>query len=470
MKKLLSRQIRDCSIQRSFECLVLIGVLSAGSVMAQINTGSDGHDGALTPTTNLVIDMADHPDGIYHYTSVNIPAGVTVSFISNAKNTPVTWLIKGSCNIAGKVLLDGVDSARLPLGSAGGPGGHAGGNGNRGGAVAGPGMGPGGGDAEASKAGGNGSFGDSGGSSGLQARAGSPYGNQFLLPLLGGSGGGGGVESGGAGGGGAILIAASENLILTGRISARGGYSAYTGEITEVGLAGSGSGGSVRLVAKEVSGDGYVDTIGGGGNRGVGPRGGYGRIRIDAFNDRFTGSTAGVTTRGFQPILIAPSIDAVALSIENIGGILVPANPTGVLSNPDVVIPSQQVNPILVLVRCKGIALKTEITVEVRPSAGAIVRAVGLNDVGTQESSSATVSVNMPRGGGTILAKAVTGLAGVKGAGLRSKDTNQSLAQTGWTIHGEQFAAVEVTATIGAVQQIAYLTESGKRYPLQTTN
>ena len=43
---------------------------------AQVNSGSDRHDGALNPASNLVIDMADHPDGIYHYTSVNIPAGV----------------------------------------------------------------------------------------------------------------------------------------------------------------------------------------------------------------------------------------------------------------------------------------------------------------------------------------------------------------------------------------------------------
>ncbi len=29
-----------------------------------INTGSDGHDGALNPTRDIAIDMADHPDGI----------------------------------------------------------------------------------------------------------------------------------------------------------------------------------------------------------------------------------------------------------------------------------------------------------------------------------------------------------------------------------------------------------------------
>ncbi len=53
----------------AFACLSL-------PVAAQVNSGSDGHDGALNPTANLVIDMADHPDGIYHDTSVNIPVGV----------------------------------------------------------------------------------------------------------------------------------------------------------------------------------------------------------------------------------------------------------------------------------------------------------------------------------------------------------------------------------------------------------
>ena len=28
---------------------------------AQVNSGSDGHDGALNPATSVVIDMADHP-------------------------------------------------------------------------------------------------------------------------------------------------------------------------------------------------------------------------------------------------------------------------------------------------------------------------------------------------------------------------------------------------------------------------
>lgn len=44
--------------------------------------------------------MADHPDGIYHYTSVNIPSGVTVTFKPNAANTPVVWLVQGNCVIS----------------------------------------------------------------------------------------------------------------------------------------------------------------------------------------------------------------------------------------------------------------------------------------------------------------------------------------------------------------------------------
>ena len=84
--------------------LLLFAILLSLAVFAQVNSGSNGSDGALSPTSDLVIDMADHPDGIYHYTSVNIPAGVTVSFIPNAGNMPVVWLVQGDCVIAGALL------------------------------------------------------------------------------------------------------------------------------------------------------------------------------------------------------------------------------------------------------------------------------------------------------------------------------------------------------------------------------
>ena len=70
-------------------CGLLLAFFLCVSARAQVNSGSTGADGAFNPTTNTVINMADHPDGIYHYTSVNIPAGVTVTFTPNANNTPV---------------------------------------------------------------------------------------------------------------------------------------------------------------------------------------------------------------------------------------------------------------------------------------------------------------------------------------------------------------------------------------------
>ena len=77
-------------------------LLACWGAHAQVNSGSNGSDGAFNPTTNTVINMADHPDGIYHYTSVNIPSGVTVTFIPNANNTPVVWLVQCDRGIVGK--------------------------------------------------------------------------------------------------------------------------------------------------------------------------------------------------------------------------------------------------------------------------------------------------------------------------------------------------------------------------------
>jgi hypothetical protein len=131
-----------------------------------------------------------------------------------------------------------------------------------------------------------------------------------------------------------------------------------------------------------------------------------------------------------------------------------------------VIIPAQQINPVAVVVSCANIPLNTEISVIVHPANGTDVQAVGLNNVGNLASSTATVSLNMPRGGGIIYAKCVSGVAGL-GADTSLKDLRtKSLAETGWTADGERFAKIEITAALGGKQQIAYLTESGKRFPM----
>ena len=115
---------------------------------------------------------------------------------------------------------------------------------------------------------------------------------------------------------------------------------------------------------------------------------------------------------------------------------------------------------------CVNIPLNTDIIMDVKPANGSTVRVVGLNSSGTQASSTATVSVTMPRGAGTIQAKCVSGIADSLGASLNSGEKFKNYAQTGLTADGEGFAKREITTTLGRGQEIAYITESGKRLVL----
>ena len=167
---------------------------------------------------------------VYHFTTIDIPAGVTVKMAGPMLNMrPVYWLASGDVNIGGVIDLDGEDGAlanthRL---SMPGPGGYPGGaqaiEAEGVGTIAeqlalGPGAGvhaqyP-GGAGHAVRGGGNSNYGTLG-------RA---YGNELLIPLLGGSGGSpSGSQGGGGAGGGALLIASSTSIALNGVISARGG-------------------------------------------------------------------------------------------------------------------------------------------------------------------------------------------------------------------------------------------------------
>lgn len=449
--------------------LVAGSFLPLWSAVAQVNSGSDGSDGAFTPTINTVFDMRYRPDGIYQFTSVDIPASVTITFIPNTNNTPVVWLVQSNCTIAGWIDVSGQIGVNQ-VGGQGGPGGFAGGNG---GALAGSaGQGPGGG-----MLGGyafSASYGRqyttcSGNTNGL----GAIYGNSYLLPLIGGSGGGGTTNGawggGGGGGGGAILIAASQTITLNGSIRSLGGPAAsWTLPGSFSISSGGGSGGAVRLVATTVTGSGVIDTSGGYAGAGtICERAGMGRARVDALNILYAGSPpTAVYSQGFQPIIIPPLTQAVSLSIQSVGGVSVAAYPSGSLASPDVVIPGQQTNPIPIVVQCANIPLNTPITVEVKPVGSQVIAATAGNGAGTQASSTATVSVNLPRGGGTIQAKAVSGITSLFSSAKGSSSRIKSLATTGWTADGERFAAVEVAAMLGRPSQTFYLTSSGKRYSL----
>ncbi|MCX6926368.1 MAG: hypothetical protein NT154_24645, partial [Verrucomicrobia bacterium] len=374
----MQRPVPGADLSSIIFCVTVLiaGLPSRGR--AQVNTGSNGSDGAFHPTTSININMASRPSGIYQYTSVNIPSSVTVTFIPNANNTPVVWLVQSNCTIAGSINLSGQDGNWCPScgGGAGGPGG---GRGGVGGSYPTPGEGPGGGGACATNNGAGGSFGSQGQSPGGFAVAGAIYGNSFLLPLLCGSGGGGASGASdkrgfaGGGGGGAILIAASGSIQLNGDISVSGGSG---GSYYSSG-SGGGSGGGVRLVATSFGGSGSV-TASGGYSMGY-LNGGKGRIRIDAYQSTFGGTLNGVVSQGFQPVVLQAPGQGAQLAISSIAGVAVSASPTGVLTIPDAVISAQQANPIPVVVSCTGIPLGAAITVSVRPASGASVTAVGHN-------------------------------------------------------------------------------------------
>jgi hypothetical protein len=212
------------------------------------DSGSTGADGAFNPSVNTELQLP--PDGIFNFTAVNIPNGVTVTFKRNAANTPVVILaqgavlVEGIIDVSGKAgaptgpgASDGGDPPDDGLPGEGGPGGFAGGRGGvRSGTVllGGNGLGPGGGAGGdfgscychpgLAFGGGPASYSTAGLSTSCAA-PGQVYGNALLRPFVGGSGGGGGyaVGSGGGAGAGAIPIAASGEIRIDGAINAYGG-------------------------------------------------------------------------------------------------------------------------------------------------------------------------------------------------------------------------------------------------------
>jgi len=378
---------------------VLVAGLPTGG-RAQVNSGSDGSDGPFNPTAaNTVINMTTHPTGIYQYTSVNIRSNVTVTFTPNANNTPVVWLVQGNVVINGGGAVDLSGSG--PSGSAGGVGGPGGYRGGTGGLSPTSGQGPGGGsagNASPTPYGGSGSYGIPGNVQPYQAQAGPTYGNEFLVPLLGGSGGGGtDGMGGGGGGGGAILIAASGTVQVDGIIKATGAPYAWNNS-----YYGVGSGGAIRIVGSRITGSGSINVWT--------SEGGGGRVRFDTYENNFGGSLSLYTvfSQGFQPIIIPSPGQLAQLTVTSVGGVPVSASPTGALSTPDAVLSAQQNNPIPIGVSCANLPLNTPITVTVKPMNGSPVSAVGYNTTGTQASSTASISMNIPRGGGLIYATAAT--------------------------------------------------------------
>lgn len=258
-------------------------------IAGTFDSGSDGSGGGLVVVSSQSIDLAAASVGpamtpgsgngiydpdlclvVFKFTTVHIQEMATLSFLNHPTGAAVVILASGDVTIDGHINLDGEDGQGIGRYSEPGPGGFAGGATVSGPQDSSPGFGPGGGcrnpDANQLRNGGGGGYatagepGNAGGGAG-----GSCYGNIFLLPLIGGSGGGGGNGGRGGAGGGAILIASSTIVDLgpndlTMSIFARGGDgSGFQGAP----LGGSGSGGSIRIMANEIRGSGRLCALGG---------------------------------------------------------------------------------------------------------------------------------------------------------------------------------------------------------------
>jgi len=437
--------------------------ITAPQVHAAFNSGSTGADGALNPSANTTLQVP--PSGVFNFTTINIPTGVSVTFTPNASNTPVTLLTTGDVVINGTISVTGKPGntgSSGGLGGAAGPGGYRGGNGSsQSGVNGGGGFGPGGGNGATGLTGvtvaGAGSFGTAGGGT----SSGPTYGTTVLLPEVGGSGGGGGASGGsatgggGGGAGGAILIASSGNITLNGGspITADGGAGGAGVTVGNGGGGGGGgSGGAIRLIANTISGAGPVFARGGnGGVAGtiVAAAGGKGRIRLEAFTISLTGNIDPSASSGL-PTVVALT-NPPTLSITSVAGQSAPATPTGGSGGVDITLPTQT-GPVTIQVAGHQVPTGTTVIVTVLPETGAPVTGTAVLS-GTLDSSTTSVSLSLPSGLSFITASATF----TSGTGS---------LESPFLIGGEPVEKVRVAAQYGGGSSVTYITRSGKEIAL----
>ena len=371
-------------------------LLTGGTALGVHNNSTWAWDGGNwtqlggdTFNETRVVDLSAKTDGVWNYSRVIIPPGLTVKFIGSPGGIPVQWLVTGEVQIDGLIDLSGAPGlggslvAALP---AGGPGGFGGGQAGipsfDGSSFAGgPGQGPGGGTPGVASA-----------EAGQPGRYASRYGNAFVQPLIGGSGGGGSASTVGAwgnfggGGGGAIMISSSRDITVNGRILANGGAG--------FGGSGAGSGGAIRLRADRIT---------------LGPTGSLeatndGRIRLESFERAILGAihpadTQSTTLTGPMPDL--PGAEA-SLLVERVAGQVVAQPPGGDLVSPDVMFTAA--GDITVTVRARNVPDGTPVTLRLamigqvitKPSSGEpnVVLAAGKADF----------ILMVPKGRGTLQA------------------------------------------------------------------
>lgn len=348
-----------------------------------------------------VFDMSAKSDGVWNFTTIEVPAGLYVYFSRNAANTPVRWLASGDVRIDGGLILNGEGGdARLPVSvpARGGPGGYDGG---LGGVPAGQGPsllgtaggGPGGGlpaniPNTTSITGGNGRH----------------TGNAYLQPLFGGSGGGGtavnrGVRGArGSGGGGAILISSSRDIVIRGYISANSGEGERPGDANSPTSGGLGSGGAIRLQADRIAVPGGLYAQAGTGNEAA-----RGIVRLESYYRTITGSVP-PDTHYSAPVVSSEADRPISrVRITQVAGLPVTEPPSGDLRNPDVLFAAD--GEVTVTIAGEGLPDGTPVRLRLIASTGVLIETPAADQPAIRLSGgTASVVVNVPRGAATLQA------------------------------------------------------------------
>jgi hypothetical protein len=237
-------------------------------------------------------------------------------------------------------------------------------------------------------------------------------------------------------------------------VDVSGGNSGDNGSTSCRPVGGGGEGGNVRLVTRVLSGTGTINLTGGQTFFGTTAPGG--RIRIEANTNAFTGSINGPSGGSFTqfPNLAIPA-DLPTLRITSIGGVAVPAAPTGSLSTPDVSFASPPTNPVIVGLAATQIPIGTVVSVRITPGIGTATTANSTSLTGTVANSTATASVNIPPGAGAITATATFTLPpqGAMLLGIPNLDRTKP-------------AQVEVVADAGGASRVYVIADNGARFEL----
>jgi hypothetical protein len=345
----------------------------ATPAFAQLNVPSDGSDGALNITTNIVIDLSRAVTGMYNladpstngiydptqwavvfkYSSINIQGafdtngnlgGNNVTFLNHPSHAPVIWLVQSNVTINGIVSLNGQSSTGAipqqytPLEP--GPGGFR--SGAAGPEGFGAGYGPGGGSAN-----------------GADAGYAGYYGNPQILPLIGGSGSGAGQylspPYSGASAGGAILIVAGGTVTINGQITAVGGAGVQV-------RTGSGSSGAIRIVANQIFGNGLINAAG------VDGTATDGRTRMEAnyLSPQLSIFPNAAVVPPSQTPVIFPPANAPTVSVVSVDTQTAPLNPlAAVVSSADIGI--QNNNPVNIILQTQNLPIQGVVTLRITP-------------------------------------------------------------------------------------------------------